>query len=370
MATLNQKKDKVQREAANEWVKAGFFGTIEAATAFGKTKLGIMIIAHYAKKANYNFRALIVTPTSAIQDEWKKEFKKWGENRVLIECVEIYCINTARDFKQEHYDIGVFDEVHNYVNGEINSKIFYNNKFEKILGLSASIDDAILHHIEKIAPICYSLSVYDALDLGLISEFTIYNIGVSLTDWEFNQYISLTNSIDYAREKFKKTAWGKIGQRKSLIYKAVNKLKVIQEIADHFKGKYGIVFSQTKDYANLVQKSLGETCVPHHSGLGKKSRVANLNKFADGRTKIKEISSAKTLDEGVTLPRLEWGVIATGSSKEKQMIQRVGRLLRLDIKGKHAVIFRLYAKNTVEQSWLNSAQKGFKIVNINSIKEI
>tara|TARA_R110002012_G_scaffold59679_1_gene156297 strand:- start:11375 stop:12490 length:1116 start_codon:yes stop_codon:yes gene_type:complete len=370
METPNQKKDKAQREAANEWVKAGFFGTIEAATAFGKTRLGIMIISHYAKKANYEFKALIVAPTVAIQAEWKKEFKKWGENRVLIECVEIYCINTARDFEQEYYDIGVFDEIHNYVNGEINSKIFHNNKFEKILGLSASIDDAILHHIEKIAPICYTLNVYDALELGLISEFTIYNIGVNLTDWELKQYQDLTNSINYAREKFKKTAWGKIGQRKSLIYKAANKLKVIQEIADHFKGKYGIVFSQTKDYANLVQKSLGETCVPHHSGLGKKSRVANLNKFADGRTKIKEISSAKTLDEGVTLPRLEWGVIATGSSKEKQMIQRVGRLLRLDIEGKHAVMFRLYSRNTVEESWLYSAQKGFKIIDINSVKDI
>ena len=88
------------------------------------------------------------------------------------------------------------------------------------------------------------------------------------------------------------------------------------------------------------------------------------------RTKIKRISSAKTLDEGVTLPRLEFAVIASGSSKPKQMIQRVGRCLRLDVEGKHAVIIRLYVKDTVEENWISNAQKGFKVVNINSIDEI
>ena len=368
--SIHYNKDKIQRDALNAWVKAGCRGTIEAATAFGKTRVGILAICHYAKKVDYNFKALIVVPTTAIQDEWAKEFKKWGENRVFIECVEVYCINTAREFKELFYDLGVFDEMHNYINGEVNSKVFHNNTFDKILGLSASIDDSILHPLSQIAPICYALNVYDALELGLISEFTIYNIGINLTEWEFKQYQKLTSTINYAKETFNKTAWGKIGERKTLIYKAADKLRVIQEIAEHFRGKYGIIFSQTKDYANLVNKVLGDTCVPHHSGLGKKTRVANLKAFADGRTKVKEISSAKTLDEGVTLPRLEWGVIAAGSSKEKQMIQRAGRLLRLDIEGKHAMMFRLYARNTVEQTWLNSAQKGFKIVNINSVKDI
>ena len=365
-----ENKDRIQRDALNAWVKAGWFGTIEAATAFGKTRVGILAISHYAKQANYQFKALIVTPTTAIQDEWRKEFKKWGESRVLIECVEIYCINTARTFEQEYYDIAVFDEIHNYINGDVNSKVFFNNKFGKILGLSASIDDSITPTLNKIAPICYALSVYDALELGLISEFTVYNMGVSFTDWEFDQYTRLTSAINYSRDTFGKMAWGKIGKRKELIYKAANKLKVIEELAEHFKGKYGIIFSQTKDYANLVKKQLGESCVVHHSGLSLKTRIAHLKKFADGRTKVTEISSARTLDEGITLPRLEWGLIASGSSKEKQMIQRVGRTLRLDVDGKHAIILRLYVRNSVETGWLDTAQKGFKVININSIQEI
>jgi len=351
-------------------VKNNCKGTIELATGGGKTRIGVLAISHYAKQANYEFKALIVTPTTAIQDEWRKEFKKWGESRVLTECVEVYCINTAREFEQEYYDIGVFDEMHNYINGEINQRVFKNNKFEKILGLSASIDNKLVYLLNTIAPICYALSVYDALELGLISEFTIYNLAIELTEEERLEYNRLTSSINYARETYGKHSWGNIGKRKTILYAAKNKMGHIQSISKLFSERYGIVFSQTKDYANEVEQLLGDVCVPHHSGLGKKARIANLKKFADGRTRVKRISSARTLDEGVTLPRLEFAVIAAGSSKPKQMIQRVGRTLRMDIEGKHAIVIRLYVKDTVEENWLNSSQAGFKVVNINNLKEI
>jgi len=365
-----ENKDRIQRNALNSWVKDGCRGTIEAATAFGKTRVGILAIAHYAKKADYNFNALIVTPTTAIQEEWRKEFKKWGETRVLNECVDIYCINTAREFIGERYDIGVFDEIHNYINGEVNFKVFQHNDFIKILGLSASIDNSIMGSLSRLAPICYALTVYDALELGLISEFTVYNLPVPLTESEESAYKALSNAISYTWERFGRQAWKKIGERKDILYKATNKLGVIQEISDYFKSNYGIVFSQTKDYADMVKNNIGDTCVSHHSGITTKNRLLNLKRFADGRTKVKRISSAKTLDEGVTLPRLEFAVIASGTSKPKQMIQRVGRCLRLDVEGKHAIIIRLYAKDTVEETWLSKAQKEFKIVNINSIDEI
>ena len=368
--SVQKNKDKVQREALNAWVLAGCEGTIEAATAFGKTRVGVLAISHYAKKADYKFKALIVTPTTAIQEEWRKEFKKWGESRVLQECVEVYCINTAREFVGCCYNIAVFDEIHNYINGEVNYKVFKNNVFDKILGLSASIDNSIMSSLNEVAPICYALTVYDALELELISEFTVYNLPIALTEEENMQYKSLSNAITYTWERFGRQAWKKIGERKDILYKAANKLGVVEEISKYFNSNYGIVFSQTKNYADLVQDTIGETCVSHHSGITAKNRLLNLKKFADGRTKVKRISSAKTLDEGVTLPRLEFAVIASGSSKPKQMIQRVGRCLRLDVEGKHANIIRLYVKDTVEENWISNAQKGFKVVNINSINEI
>lgn len=368
--SVNQEKDRVQRKALNCWVKAGCKGTIELATGAGKTRIGVLAISHFAKKADYEFRALIVTPTTAIQEEWKREFKQWGEGRVLTECVEIYCINTARTFEGEYFNILVADEIHNYPVGEINSRLFENNEFKFVLGLSASIDDSVLEALLKIAPVCYTLNVYDALELGLISDFTIYNIAVKLNDKEQKEYDRLTKAIDYHSSVYRRPSWRNVGLRKTLLYNAAGKMKVIKQISDKYKDNYGIVFSQTKDYANSVREMLGDICLPHHSGLNAKSRIANLKKFADGRTKVKRISSARTLDEGVTLPRLEFAVISSGSSKPKQQIQRVGRVCRLGPEGKHAIVIRLYTENTVEENWINSAQKGFKIININSVKDI
>lgn len=368
--SVNLQKDRIQREALNCWVKAGCKGTIELATGAGKTRIGVLAISHFAKQADYEYKALIVTPTTAIQEEWRKEFKTWGEGRVLTECVEIYCINTARTFEQETFDILVADEIHNYPVGEINARLFANNNFKFVLGLSASIDDEVLEVLKKIAPVCYTLNVYDALELGLISDFTIYNISVRLTPEEEKEYNRLTKAIDYYYATYRRQAWANINLRKTLLYNASEKMEIIRQISKKYNDKYGIVFSQTKGYANDVKELLGDICLPHHSGLNAKKRIANLKRFADGRTKVKRISSARTLDEGVTLPRLEFAVISSGSSKPKQQIQRVGRVCRLGPENKHAIVIRLCVEGTVEENWLVSAQKGFKIININSVNDI
>ena len=276
--SVQENKDKVQREALNTWALAGCEGTIEAATAFGKTRVGVLAISYYAKKVDYNFKALIVTPTTAIQEEWRKEFKKWGESRVLKECVEIYCINTAREFVGRCYNIAVFDEIHNYINGEVNYKVFKNNVFDRTLGLSASIDNSLLPSLSLVAPICYALTTYDALELGLISEFTVYNLPIELTTQEEAEYRSLSADITYTWTTYNRQAWKKIGERKDIVYKAANKLGIVEEISSYFKSSYGIVFSQTKNYADIVQDTIGDACVVHHSGLSTKKRIANLKK--------------------------------------------------------------------------------------------
>ena len=192
---------------------------------------------------------------------------------------------------------------------------------------------------------------------------------------EFNIMQDLADTIKDDFEKEKKSGQSFIDWLQSKPSEYFQRIKLgsggkVIQFSDYFKSNYGIVFSQTKDYADMVKNNIGDTCVSHHSVITAKNRLLNLKRFADGRTKVKRISSAKTLDEGVTLPRLEFAVIASGTSKPKQMIQRVGRCLRLDVEGKHAIIIRLYAKDTVEETWLSKAQKEFKIVNINSINEV
>ena len=366
----NNKKSEVQSRALNAWYKAGCRGTLEAATAFGKTFSGIKAISYFVEKVNKDFKVLIVVPTVAIKDEWTKEFTKWKKTSILKNNVIIECINTARTFRKKKYDLLVADEIHNYINGEINSMLFKYNNFDKILGLSASISNDLLYSLEQIAPICFTLDLNTAVELGLVSDFTVYNIAVDLSTKEREEYRKLTSKIDYVKEAYGKQSWGLINKRKQLLYKSPVKLKYVKKITDSFEGKYGIVFSETKSSADKIAKYLGDSCISHHSGYTNKKRKELLKSFSDGRTRITKISAARTLDEGVTLPRLEYAVIATGSSKEKQQIQRVGRCIRLDKEGKQAIIVRLYFRNTVEENWVNNSQKNFNVINIKSIEQI
>ena len=80
---FESKKSEVQSRALNAWYKAGCRGTLEAATAFGKTFSGIKAISYFVEKVNKDFKVLIVVPTVAIKDEWTKEIIKYIEGNVL-----------------------------------------------------------------------------------------------------------------------------------------------------------------------------------------------------------------------------------------------------------------------------------------------
>lgn len=371
MNSILKIKDTIQKEVLKSWWESKCIGTIEAATGFGKSRVGILAVSYFAKNFNYNLKVLIIVPTDALKNEWKEEFKKWKEVKAFDNCVQVECINTARKFSNQTYDLVICDEIHNYIKGSVNNKFFKNNKYDRILGLSATIEDNLIDYLNVIAPICYTLTLYEAVELGLVSEFTVYNLPVSLTALENKEYIRLSNIIKYSWQTYNIHSWKNISARKNILYNAKAKIKALEKVINMFdKNSHGVVFSMTKEYSNVVKKKLGDKCLAHHSGISKKTRINNLKKFADGRTKVKILSSAKTLDEGVNLPRLQYGVLMSSSSKIKQNHQRVGRCIRIGKDGKHAIIIRIYCKNTQEEQWVNSSQAKLKVINVKNIQEL
>jgi superfamily II DNA or RNA helicase len=368
--SINQAKDKIQREVLNAWHKNNYKGTAELATGTGKTRIGVLAASYLAKKANYNYKILIVTPTTVIQQEWENEFKLWKESKVFESCVQVECINTARNFKTTDFDLLIADEIHRYLGGQINLKLFKNNKFPKILGLSGTIEDNLLQELNKIAPIHYSLNLDSAVEIGLVSEFTVYNIPVELNINERKEYIKLSKIIEYSWQAYSIHSWKNISDRKNILYNAKSKIKLLEKLIKVFdNNSYGIIFSMTKDYANIVKNKLGDKCIVQHSGISKKNRIKSLKEFSDGRTKTRIISTAMVLDEGVNLRRIEYAILTANSSKGRQQLQRVGRVCRLGKDNKHAIIVRIYCKNTKEESWLETSQKGLKVVNLNNLQE-
>lgn len=209
--------------------------------------------------------------------------------------------------------------------------------------------------------------------------------------------------------------------RKKFLYELPSKLKLCKQIIDRFSDHIFITFSQSTSFADDLAEELGDSAVAFHSNLrtlivdkdsGKtiakaikvkgKTRYKDdegqaytwkgikeaypdkrlsrkgsatrrkdaLKRLKDGRTNIRVISTAKALDEGFNYPGINASIVSSGTSKTRQSIQRLGRMIRQQ-EGKIAFQVELYIKDTQDEKWLLSRQRESININwINSINEI
>src|SRR5699024_5718026 len=75
-----------------------------------------------------------------------------------------------------------------------------------------------------------------------------------------------------------------------------------------------------------------------------------------GRTKA--LVAPTVLDEGIDIPQIDLGIVMGGSKSRRQMIQRMGRVLRLKSDGRSATFIVVYAENTVEDITQNDGREG------------
>ena len=66
------------------------------------------------------------------------------------------------------------------------------------------------------------------------------------------------------------------------------------------------------------------------------------------------------MNEGVNVPDISMAIIASGTSKVKDLIQRIGRAVRWE-EGKQALIFHLFIEDSQEEKWVSSSQMGHSV---------
>ena len=135
--------------------------------------------------------------------------------------------------------------------------------------------------------------------------------------------------------------------RMHFIYNLPSKLKVAQKIIDDYmKGRY-LVFC-----ASIAQAE--ELCGPNtfHS----KTNSEAYDKFVSG--KINDLGVVKAVNEGHNIPKLDMALIVQLNSKELDIIQRIGRVVRYR-PGHKAIIYIVVVEGTKDQDWLKKALSGF-----------
>lgn len=380
-------------KALTNWKVAGFKGTIQAVTGFGKSRLGVIAAGEFCRK-DATAKWLVLVPTTNLLEQWKLEFIKFGYADVLPQ-VEFVCYQSAYKFDDKEYDGIVGDEIHVGLSQEYR-KVFFKNSFAKILLLTATIDDPDKRaFLMSLAPIVYTMTINKALELGLISDYIMYNLAVPFTKEEqsaynanqqrYNYYEHLLGgryhafdnaklmlSLDEASKEDKKNAtvfYGCIRKRKDLCNNNSNKVRVAARIVQKFPTQYAIFFSESIKPAQDLHEMLPEISMCFHSKMTKKQRTEALKSYMDRRTKIRLISSARALNAGFNVEEASLCISGSGTSKELDQIQRLGRGLRA-VENKLARFINLYTPGTQEVKWVTSRSKQFNPKWITSIDEI
>jgi len=389
---LLQIKDTEQRLALKAWKEKGFKGSVIAGTGFGKSRVGVMAIGEILRRREG--RGLLLVPTIQLQDQFAEEFKKWGYEDIL-DRVDILCYASACKLTNETYTVTVADEVHLGLS-PIYREVFFNNSHGMLLCMTATLPEEPEYRtlLINLAPPVYTITLDQCVAKGLVAPYKINCISVDLVEQERKDYVAANNMFVHYKYKLgqfdafneanrilkdrtaspeeKKNAtmfYKAIRSRKEIVQKAYNKILYTAQIAKAFPDKKILTFGGSNEFTDAMHDAIASEDVKvatYHSRLTKKERESALKDFKENEIRV--LCSTKALNQGFDVHDANLGIICGLDSKALQMIQRVGRLLRLSDADKVGEVVVLYVKNSQEEKWLHSAIKNLS--NISWIDDI
>lgn len=200
MNTDKVREDR-QKLGVEKWIQAGCFGTLNYATGVGKTYVAILAIQRIEQTRKPIY--VITAPSTPVKLQWEeklqKVFNKTTLSRIIVESAQTI---TNRG---NIYDdvILIVDESHEFASTE-RVKIIDGTliKYKALLCLTASADDKNYKTVKKFAPIVDVITEDEARENGYIEEFIEYNLSLSLTADEQEQYDYHSKVISEELPKF------------------------------------------------------------------------------------------------------------------------------------------------------------------------
>jgi len=283
------------------------------------------------------------------------------------------CYASINKIKDSHYDLVVLDEMHRLTLG--NSIFFDSNTVDNILALTATppLEEEkkdILYNKLKLK-ITYELPIDKAVTLGLVAPYKIVVVEGYLDNvdkyiesgkkpkifmqTEYAKYNYLTRNIQKMMfsgvdiPKFMYLA------RMRFIYnlksKIVNAKKILEIIPEEDKT---LIFCGGIDQSKELCK---------HT-FNSKTDDKDYKKFIKGS--INRLAVVNSVNEGHNIPNLDSALIVQLNSNPRDLVQRVGRIIRKR-EGHEAIIYILCTLATQDENWLEKALEGFDKSNITYI---
>ncbi len=266
-----------QEEAFKKWKDNKQQGLFAMATGTGKTLTALNCLLEIYKKKKY-YKALILVPTLVLVEQWEKDCRKCGMNRIVRVCssntqwktdiTELQNIERYIDplvsyiiiatyasygiprvftelnaFNKERL-LFIADEAHNMGSGRISNLIKGIHYYRRI-GLSATpsrqydewSNKQLFDFFGVSKEFTYSFPMEKAIKEGFLCRYKYYPHIVSLTDDEMDEYVKISMQL-VRMFNFESGAFDKMSEplkllllkRKRIIHKAKNKEEMLRKI--------------------------------------------------------------------------------------------------------------------------------------------
>lgn len=315
----------------------------------------------------------------------------------------IYVINSARyelsreilaKLRDGHSVFLIADECHRYESGQ-NRLIFeflpYIKPFEDrfySMGLTATLPsgEARQYLSAVLGRRIYSYGMADASAFHTVCPYEIYHIGLSLLQGERAEYEELSERMFLLyqqliqvhpvlaklnlKERFellRRIAGDKDGKlaeaasrymslsyrRKSLVCQASARIACAEDLIARLDPKekiliFGERIAQAEELYRLLQERYPGKAGRYHSKMGQQANRNVLDRFRDGEIRL--LIACKAVDEGLDVPDASVGIILSGTSTQRQRIQRLGRILRKKEDGGGACLYYLHVTESCEDA--------------------
>ena len=388
-----------QAAALTDWAKADHRGIVQAITGAGKTLVGIIAIRDAAADG---LQSLVLVPTTPLLGQWEQSLldhlpgirvavEGGGAGRslfradadVIVSTVQTAAGSLPADDTARRMLL-VADEAHHYAARTFRPVV--RAPFGRRLGLTATLQRSDGADLSFLTPtlggIVFELDYARALIERVVAPFDVTLVAVEMEVAERSDYVALTARLDRLVDQLRPIVARDVGTSEAALHGAivslsgrggrgselareyVRTLEAMNDLLDESPAKMGaletlapeierstgtIVFTQTVALARAAARRLngvGFTTATLTSEHSHEERRATLARFADGR--IRALIAPQLLDEGIDVPDADLGIVLSASRTRRQMVQRMGRVIRPKSDGRSARFAIVFGHDTRE----------------------
>lgn len=328
-------------------------------TGFGKSKAALDCVkTHELDPKDTMWSGLIiVNNVNSREVTWPNEIDEWAPEYSLCirRQITICRYENLKEYAGMHFNWIIADEIHN-LNPDQDLHL-QKIKYDGIIIMTA-LEPEDKDRKLAINRLCkgHKLIIKDdiAIKSGIVNDYRLRIWYVTLDPDEWQEYLRLCRKFMKAQasgsEEFIKMV---AGERAEFIYNSETKYRAAAWLRDQIResGKRFVIHTARINMANRLSD------YRYH---GKTTDTA-LRLFLNGN--INEIAAVGLLSESITIDNLKSSLIEQLNSKQHNLVQKIGRNMRLD-PDDLAIIHLLVAKDTVDENWTN---KAIQVINPNRI---